>query len=90
MTLEEAVRADMSKAIHDQLTDIVNKAVRKGYDLAKAELIRCKDCVFWKNYCRVVDGVRSDHVCSKKRELDGTMHRTKADDFCSWAERTEE
>lgn len=54
------------------------------------ELIRCKDCVFWKNYCRVVDGVRSDHVCSKKRELDGTMYRTKADDFCSQAERKEE
>ena len=54
------------------------------------ELIRCKDCVFWKYYCRVVDGVESDHVCSKKRELDGLMHRTKADDFCSWAERKEE
>lgn len=53
-------------------------------------VIRCKDCVFWKNYCRVVDGVESDHVCSKKRELDGLMHRTNADDFCSWAERKEE
>ena len=56
----------------------------------KQELIRCRDCVFWRNYCRVVDGVESDHVCSKKRELDGLMHRTKADDFCSWAKRKEE
>lgn len=53
-------------------------------------VIRCKDCVYWKEYCRVVDGVTSHHVCSKKRELDGLMHRTKADDFCSWAERKEE
>ena len=45
------------------------------------ELIRCKDCVFWENY---------DHVCSKKRELNGTMHGARADDFCSWAERKEE
>lgn len=64
-----------------------------GYDcvyIRKAELIRCEDCVFWKYYCRVVDGVESDHVCSIKRELDGLMHRTKADDFCSWAERKED
>ncbi len=53
-------------------------------------VIRCKDCIYWKRYCRVVDGVTSHHVCGRKRELDGTMHRSKADDFCSWAERKEE
>ena len=51
------------------------------------ELIRCKDCIYWKEYCRIVDGVASDHVCSRKREIDGTMHRAKADDYCSWAKR---
>ena len=51
------------------------------------ELIRCRDCIYWKRYCRVVDGVTSNHVCGRKRELDGLMHRSKADDFCSWAER---
>lgn len=50
-------------------------------------VIRCKDCIYWKRYCRVVDGVTSHHVCGRKRELDGAMHRSKADDFCSWAER---
>ena len=59
-------------------------------DADAVEVVRCKDCVFWKYYCRVVDGVESDHVCSIKRELDGLMHRTKADDFCSWAKRKEE
>ena len=54
-----------------------------------AELIRCKDCIYWKRYCRVVDGVTSHRVCGRKRELDGTMHRSKANDFCSWAERKE-
>lgn len=54
------------------------------------ELIRCKDCLYWEEYCRIVDGVASDHVCSRKRELDGTMHRVKADDYCSWAKRKEE
>ena len=44
MTLEESIRAELSKGIHAQLTDLINKAVRKGYDLAKAELIHCKDC----------------------------------------------
>lgn len=53
-------------------------------------VIRCKDCIYWEEYCRIVDGVASDHVCSLKRELDGTMHRVKADDYCSWAERKEE
>lgn len=81
MTLEEAVRADMSKAIHDQLADIVNKAVRKGYDLAKAELIHCKDC----KYCD--GGIDEDGKpflkCLSGRSYGGT----NADDFCSWAER---
>ncbi len=54
------------------------------------ELIRCKDCIYWEEYCRIVDGVASDHVCSRKREIDETMHRAKADDYCSWAERKEE
>lgn len=73
MTLEEAVRADMSKAIHDQLADIVNKAVRKGYDLAKAELIHCKDCKHWdRGRCEQNDYSKWD-----------------ADDFCSWAEKEE-
>lgn len=56
----------------------------------KGKLIRCKDCKYWEEYCRIVDGVASDHVCSLKREIDGAMHRVKADDFCSWAERKEE
>ena len=51
------------------------------------QVIRCKDCVYWKRYCRVVDDVTSHHVCGRKRELDGTMYRSKANDFCSWAER---
>lgn len=55
-----------------------------------SELIRCKDCIYWEEYCRIVDGVASDHVCSRKREIDGTMHRAKADDYCSWAKRKEE
>lgn len=63
-------------------------SIVKGYDAG--ELIRCKDCIYWKRYCRVVDGVTSNHVCGRKRELDGLMHRSKADDFCSWAERKEE
>lgn len=53
-------------------------------------VILCKDCIYWKRYCRVVDGVTSNHVCGRKRELDGLMHRSKADDFCSLAERKEE
>lgn len=53
-------------------------------------VIRCKDCKWWKEYCRVVDGEVSDHICSLKRETDGNMHRAKADDCCSWAERKEE
>lgn len=44
MTLEEAIKAELSKGIHAQLTDIVNKAYQKGYDKAMAELIHCKDC----------------------------------------------
>ena len=56
----------------------------------KGKLIRCKDCIYWEEYCRIVDGVASDHVCSLKRELDGTMHRAKSDDYCSWAKRKEE
>lgn len=51
------------------------------------ELIRCEDCIYWKRYCRVVDGVTSHHVCGRKRELDGTMYRSKANDFCSGAEK---
>lgn len=50
-------------------------------------VIRCKDCLYWRNYCRVVNGVTSHHVCGCKRELDGAMHRSKANDFCSRAER---
>ena len=50
-------------------------------------VIRCKDCKWWKEYCRIVDGEVSDHACSLKRETDGNMHRAKADDYCSWAER---
>lgn len=50
-------------------------------------VIRCRDCIYWKRYCRIVDGVTSNHVCGRKRELDGLMHRSKADDFCSWAKR---
>lgn len=54
-----------------------------------APVIRCKDCIYWEEYCRIVDGVASYHVCSLKRELDGTMHRAKSDDYCSWAKRAE-
>ena len=54
------------------------------------ELVRCKDCIYFTEYCRIVDGVTSNHVCSRKREIDETMHRVKADDYCSWAERKEE
>ena len=53
------------------------------------ELIRCKDCIYFTEYCRIVDGVTSNHVCSRKREIDGTMHRVKADDYCSWAKSKE-
>lgn len=56
----------------------------------KGKLIRCKDCIYWEEYWRIVDGVASDHVCSNKREIDGAMHRVKADDFCSWAVRKED
>lgn len=54
MTLEEAIIADMSDAIHAQLTDIVNRAYQKGYDLAKSELIHCKDCKYFNG---------DDHYC---------------------------
>ena len=53
-------------------------------------VILCKDCIYFEEYCRIVDGVASDHVCSLKREIDGNMHRVKANDFCSWAKRKEE
>lgn len=53
----------------------------------RGELIRCMECIFWMRYCRIVDGVVTNHVCARAREIDGTMHRANANDFCSWAER---
>ena len=59
-------------------------------DVDAVKVIRCNDCKYFTEYCRIVDGVASNHVCSRKREIDETMHRVKADDYCSWAERKEE
>ena len=74
MTLEEAIKAELSKGIHAQLTDIINKAVRKGYDKAMAELTHCKDCKHWE----------------RGRCEQNDYSKWNADDFCSWAERREE
>ena len=81
---EEAVRVDLSKSIHDQLTDIVNRAVRKGYDLAKAELIHCKDCKYFINSnekCQLIE--TRLHFYERDK-------RWTEDSFCSWAERKTE
>ena len=78
MTLEEAIKAELSKGIHAQLTDIINKAVRKGYDKAMAELTHCKDCKHHKGYdCDRLYGFQDAFTVTD-------------DDFCSRAERKEE
>lgn len=78
--LEEAVKADMSKVIHDQLVDIVNKAYRIGYDTAKSELVHCKDC---KHYI--------GRWCTKfsTKQFDLNDIYKGVNDFCSQAERKE-
>lgn len=81
---------DMITDVDFDRTDRITFHTKHGKEVEFTKVIRCKDCIYWEEYCRIVDGVASDHVCSLKRELDGTMHRVKADDFCSWAERKEE
>ena len=78
MTLEEAIKAELSKGIHAQLTDIINKAVRKGYDKAMAELTHCKDCKHWQcddeeTYCDELG-----------------IFGTDMNSYCSYAKRKEE
>lgn len=78
MTIEEAIKAELSKGIHGQLTDIINRAVRKGYELAEAELVHCKDCKHHKGYnCDRLYGFQDAFT-------------VKDDDFCSRSEREEE
>ena len=66
------------------------RGIDKAPTVKAIPVILCKDCIYFEEYCRIVDGVASDHVCSLKREIDGNMHRVKANDFCSWAKRKEE
>lgn len=76
-----------------ELIDLIDSEDPKTIEVhgkTYTQVIRCKDCKWWKEYCRIVDGEVSDHACSLKRETDGNMHRAKADDYCSWAERKEE
>ncbi len=82
MTIEEAMKAELSKGIHAQLTDLINKAVRKGYDMAKAELIHCKDCKYWW---------KENALCAHPKSCDGNVCCVEcdADFYCAWAERKE-
>ena len=88
------------KAVHEELDEclvwdesgeytanVIEKILEALPAIDAVPVIRCRDCIYWKRYCRIVDGVTSNHVCGRKRELDGLMHRSKADDFCSWAKR---
>lgn len=86
MTLEEAIKAELSKGIHAQLTDIVNKTYQKGYEKAMAELIHCKDCKFSKAYYH---GTESNlgmftYLCTQG------LYGMNADDYCSRARRRDE
>lgn len=56
------------------------------------ELIRCKDCKHCREYCRVVEGIRTDYACDILDEHDDPYgkKRVALDDYCRWAERKEE
>ena len=53
------------------------------------ELIRCKECKYCIDYCRIVDGYETKYACKLKREQDGLAYRISEDDFCSKAEPKE-
>ena len=54
------------------------EAFKRGYEAAKAELVRCKDCVWCEQ------GKSYEPYCN--HPTDG-MHDVQQDDFCSYGER---
>lgn len=59
-----------------------NRVIRTAMQDAQPEIIKCKDCKHWRlNYYEDVE------TCFEHRNVDGTEQATRAEDYCSWAER---
>ena len=67
---------DMAIELLNNTTESSNGVIKSQNDVI--EVVRCKDCRFWKN----------EHLClvlSRHGSID-----TKAEHYCSWGERREE
>ncbi len=55
-------------------------------------VIRCKDCKYCRDYCRIIEDVKYEHACALKEECGYPygQFRVSEDDYCSRAERKEE
>ena len=51
----------------------------------KSEVVRCKDCIFYKNHPNGLCYAWTE-PCDNKRGYKGEVHCVEEDDFCSFAE----
>ena len=64
--------------IYDATEQSYKNGYKKGYDDAKAEIVRCKDCKRWKYDTRRMAGLCERHI-----------NYTAPYEFCSYGERRE-